>query len=363
MTIHCFSDLLSGAAMVRASQIAADLKPYANALAGSKRLSARTGMTASQAVLADVVSAPTTYAQLAWAGEANAEMSHAMVLRADPVHYLVRRNAMTLVPLNSAASLPDSLTLDEARALGQTLNKHFAADGLTIHVADSTRWYITSERPLEQQPQLVSLRDASGLPVFDCMPTREAAASGVNWAGLGNEVQMLLHEHPVNIEREQRGGFAVNAIWFWGGDEVKPSSTVTPARVICFDDFHLPTIRGACKRSGLREPLIDFEDLQALKGNEGLHVLETSCSDIVVRNDAKALFELAQQQASRVAQLRQLAQRMRTSLIIHQCPVFATGGDADAQNSEHDSTQLAYAVPSYEFDGWSRFRFWARHDL
>src|SRR2546430_884920 len=34
---------------------------------------------------------------------------------------------------------------------------------------------------------------------------------------LMNEAQMLLHEHPVNAEREARGLPALNSIWFWGG--------------------------------------------------------------------------------------------------------------------------------------------------
>ncbi|MEJ2174241.1 MAG: hypothetical protein P8Y76_04885, partial [bacterium] len=33
---------------------------------------------------------------------------------------------------------------------------------------------------------------------------------------LVNELQMLLHEHPVNVAREARGEPAVNSVWFWG---------------------------------------------------------------------------------------------------------------------------------------------------
>ncbi len=31
------------------------------------------------------------------------------------------------------------------------------------------------------------------------------------------ELQMLLHEHPVNLEREESGLAPLNAVWFWGG--------------------------------------------------------------------------------------------------------------------------------------------------
>jgi hypothetical protein len=32
-----------------------------------------------------------------------------------------------------------------------------------------------------------------------------------------NELQMLLHEHPVNLAREARGDLPVNSVWLWGG--------------------------------------------------------------------------------------------------------------------------------------------------
>jgi hypothetical protein len=32
-----------------------------------------------------------------------------------------------------------------------------------------------------------------------------------------NEVQMLLHGHPVNEAREARGALTVNSVWLWGG--------------------------------------------------------------------------------------------------------------------------------------------------
>jgi hypothetical protein len=36
---------------------------------------------------------------------------------------------------------------------------------------------------------------------------------------LQNEIQMLWHEHPVNLQRQQRGLKSVNAFWLWGGAE------------------------------------------------------------------------------------------------------------------------------------------------
>jgi hypothetical protein len=44
-----------------------------------------------------------------------------------------------------------------------------------------------------------------------------ADAAAAHSAALANEIQMALHEHPVNEARERRGAPPVNAVWLWGG--------------------------------------------------------------------------------------------------------------------------------------------------
>jgi hypothetical protein len=59
-----------------------------------------------------------------------------------------------------------------------------------------------------------SLGEVAGGDVQAHLPTGSDA--GV-WHRTFNEVQMLLHGHPVNEARESRGAPAVNSVWFWGG--------------------------------------------------------------------------------------------------------------------------------------------------
>ena len=47
------------------------------------------------------------------------------------------------------------------------------------------------------------------------------------WRGILNEIQMLLHEHPLNQVREERGDLALNGIWFWGGGVI-PKLVTSP---------------------------------------------------------------------------------------------------------------------------------------
>jgi hypothetical protein len=64
-----------------------------------------------------------------------------------------------------------------------------------------------------------------------------------------NEAQMLLHEHPVNTEREARGAPAVNSVWFWGGGTLD-ARIARPFSVVLAED---PLARGLALAAGIPE--------------------------------------------------------------------------------------------------------------
>ena len=135
---------------------------------------------------------------------------HDTWLRADPVHLHVSRDNVQL--LDSHVLKP---TQDEADAIVATLNKHLASDGLNIEARDAARWYMRV--PEAETPETTPLWRANGANVFDHLPEDSGDGKGkINWRRLQNELQMLLHDHPVNNAREARGELAINGIWFWG---------------------------------------------------------------------------------------------------------------------------------------------------
>lgn len=127
-------------------------------------------------------------------------------LCAAPVSLVLQRDSFTL-----AESTP-ALRLEQAQQLVDALNAHFAADGMRFYAADARRWYLH----LAQPPDLRTFPLARVLG-RDVQPFLPQGADGLQWHRLLNELQMLLHGHPLNAELEEQGVLPVNSVWLWGG--------------------------------------------------------------------------------------------------------------------------------------------------
>ncbi len=140
-------------------------------------------------------------------------------LRADPVHLMLRGSEVVLHPVNS-------LTADEGRQLCDSLNRHFANEGLHFIAPHPDRWYLR----LEGAPNLATfpLAQVAGRDVRAFLPHGPDA---LHWHRLLNEIQMLLTAHPVNAARETRGDWVANSIWPWGGGQAPEKLTQPCARL------------------------------------------------------------------------------------------------------------------------------------
>lgn len=157
-------------------------------------------------------------------------------LRADPVHLALRRDRMILA---DSGAFP--LSPPEARMLADTLNRHFAADGLGFLAPHPARWYLRLPAPADMQT--TSLPEAAGRGVRTLLPRGKDA---MRWHGILTEIQMLLHSHPVNEAREARGELPVNSVWLWGGGSL-PDHIGRPFDKVWADD---PLARGLALASG-----------------------------------------------------------------------------------------------------------------
>lgn len=148
-------------------------------------------------------------------------------LLADPVHLQLQRARMVLV---DAGNL--DITQEEASSLTTALNEHFVDEGLNFSPTRPGCWHLRLARPARLETH--SLDAVIGRNIRNFLP---GGSDGKHWHTLLNEIQMLLHSHPVNEAREQRGALTVNSIWPWGGGVLPKDLTVPYAQVWANDDL------------------------------------------------------------------------------------------------------------------------------
>ncbi len=148
-------------------------------------------------------------------------------LRADPVHLRLEGNRLVL-----AGSGVFPVSQQEAESLADSLNVHFAGDGLVFYPLRPDRWYLRVERApaLETTP----LPEAAGRSIDALLP-RGADASF--WRARLNDMQMLLHGHAVNEQRESAGKLPINSVWLWGGGNMANAVTAPFNAVWSGDPF------------------------------------------------------------------------------------------------------------------------------
>lgn len=142
--------------------------------------------------------------------------SDACWLRADPVHLRLNRDQLILCGAGVFG-----ISHSEAEAFAAALNRHFANDGMVFFPLRPERWYLRA--PATPAIVTTPLAEAIGRHVDPLLPRGPDALA---WHRFGNEIQMLLHDLPVNAERESRGALAVNSVWLWGAGSL-------PARIEC----------------------------------------------------------------------------------------------------------------------------------
>ena len=155
-------------------------------------------------------------------GEGSEEARSGHWLCADPVHLRLHQERIVL----AAASAFD-LAGHEAQQIVHALNTEFADIG-RFHAANATRWYLRLNEAVDHQaPPLsaVAGRRVDGELNDSPLPL-------TRWL---NEVQMFLHGHPVNTQREAAGQPSINSLWLWGGGAL-PAGIEQKFSVVFSDD-------------------------------------------------------------------------------------------------------------------------------
>lgn len=171
------------------------------------------------------------------------DVAGAAWLRADPAH-------VRLEPVSARLLAVGSLALDahEVEELLRTLKPVFGDEGMVLDAPSARRWYLRLPQGA-RLPAFSAPEEALGSDLGLHLPGGD---EGRRWRRLFNEVQVILHQHPVNAARAARGRAAVNALWFWGAGAL-------PDRVLgALDELHGldPVLAAAADLAGIRvEPL------------------------------------------------------------------------------------------------------------
>ncbi len=160
-------------------------------------------------------------------------------LRADPVH--LRPDMADLVLFDAVDA---GVSSEEARALAEIVNGALRPGGPVIDAAHPHRWYVALEAPARMATTPLSL--AAGAGISTAMPLGPDAPRWRRWM---NEVQMALHDCPVNAERERRGAAPINSVWPWGGGSLPPVSGAPAPFVRAWSDDAL--VRGLARHAGV----------------------------------------------------------------------------------------------------------------
>jgi len=169
-------------------------------------------------------------------------------VRADPVHFLLLRDSVRIVPAGG---------LDESRAaaLVGTLNRHFAGRH-EFRASQPDAWAM---RCAPQSLDAPPTAEVTGRELRECLPAAP-------WPALLNEIQMALHEDPANegVERE------ANGVWLWGAGEL-PDSASAPWRSLAARD---PAALGLARlaRIEAREPAAGAAQWLESLPDEGRHL-------------------------------------------------------------------------------------------
>jgi hypothetical protein len=146
-------------------------------------------------------------------------------MRSEPMHFAAGMTRLDAVTLRGTASLTD----DERARLETTIGDYIRSVGLQW---EARGWLIGFANELAVQTRQPNL-------AVDLERAMPSGADSKELRRLMTELQMVLHEHPVNARRARIGLPAANAVWMWGGGLVKSlnSNYTTSIRIFGTDPF------------------------------------------------------------------------------------------------------------------------------
>jgi hypothetical protein len=193
---------------------------------GDREVDAAPGRDTTLRSCFDFIGTAIPYAALTRSLDAS-DAGGALWLRADPSWIMADAVTLRLMACGDVG-----LSADESLELARALKPLFGDAGFPLEAATPSRWYLRCP-PGAQLPAFSPPQAALGDDISRHLPDGD---QGRRWHRLLNEAQVILHNHPVNASRAQRGIAPVNSVWFWGAGSL-PDWVRTPATRVLSDDL------------------------------------------------------------------------------------------------------------------------------
>lgn len=160
-------------------------------------------------------------------------------LRADPCHLRVEIAGVRMLACGDLRLSPEEL-----QGYAAAVRPLFDDAGWRFDAAHAQRWYA---RPADADPAIggEAPEHVLGAYIDSALPSGEAGRVTRRWL---NELQMALHEHPLNRVRRERGWPEVNSLWLHG-DGVAPASLSAQVDALWSQDA---LVRGCAAISSVR---------------------------------------------------------------------------------------------------------------
>lgn len=221
-------------------------------------------------------------------------------LRADPVHLRIENNHILLVDGQMLNISPK-----EAGDLADNINELLTEEGLTLLPLRPHRWYVHSGEVPVMQTRLLS--EVAGKNINNQLPVGDGS---LVWVRRVNEIQMLLHEHPINQRREMHGEPIINSLWIWGGGVMPQNLMAAPCEIWSNHDF----TQGLANAAGMKcqsPPSNAYDWLSSAQDKKQLIMLDNLWNSVCYRDFTAWRNELTKLESAWFSPLLDLLKKRR----------------------------------------------------
>ncbi|KPJ95149.1 MAG: hypothetical protein AMJ55_04575 [Gammaproteobacteria bacterium SG8_15] len=144
-----------------------------------------------------------------------AALAHSFKYETPADHWYIHCDPVVIQPNRDHLMLLGNDMLDyseqDAEQLISDINATYSDQPWQVKMLSPRQWVM--EMPHTPAIHTCSMHSTVGRRINDFLPQGQDARA---WHALMNELQMLLHSHPVNQSRNMSGRVAANSVWFWG---------------------------------------------------------------------------------------------------------------------------------------------------